>query len=54
LTRDKFEEICQPFFDKLLPPVTKALKDAKIKKAAIDEIVMVGGCTHIPQIRKII
>lgn len=54
LTRAKFEQICQPFFDRLLPPVTKALEDAKINKAAIDEIVMVGGCTYIPKVRSII
>jgi molecular chaperone DnaK (HSP70) len=54
LTRGKFEEICKPFFDRLLPPVIKALEDAKINKSAIDEIVMVGGCTYIPKVRNII
>jgi len=34
--------------------VTRALEDAKINKAAIDEIVMVGGCTYIPKVRNII
>ena len=54
LTRDNFEQICKPFFERLLPPVTRALEDAKIQKAAIDEIVMVGGCTYIPIVRDII
>lgn len=54
LTRAKFEQICHTFFDRLIPPLTKALEDAKINKAAIDEIVMVGGCTYIPKVRSII
>ena len=51
LTREFFEEMCKPIFDRILPQVTKALAEAKIEKSSIDEIVMVGGSTYIPKIR---
>ena len=54
LSRAKFEQICQPFFNKLIPIVTKALEEAKMSKAVIDEIVMVGGSTYIPKVRNIV
>ncbi|BAU62875.1 DnaK protein 2, heat shock protein 70, molecular chaperone [Stanieria sp. NIES-3757] len=50
LTRVKFEEICSDLIDRCRVPVEQALKDAKLNKEAIDEVVMVGGSTRIPAI----
>ena len=48
LTRAKFEEIIGPIVDKTEKPCKQALKDAKLKPADIDHIVLVGGTTRIP------
>ena len=54
VTRARFEEICSQHFKATLDPVLKALRDAKLDKSAIDEIVLVGGSTRIPKIQKIL
>ena len=43
-----FEELCSDLFKNTLDPVEKALRDAIMDKASIDEIVLVGGSTSIP------
>lgn len=50
LTRAKFEELCSDLIDRCRIPVEQALKDSKLSKDAIDEVVMVGGSTRIPAI----
>ncbi|MDJ0588714.1 MAG: molecular chaperone DnaK [Pleurocapsa sp. MO_226.B13] len=50
LTRAKFEELCSDLIDRCRIPVEQALKDSKLSKDAIDEVVMVGGSTRIPSI----
>ena len=50
LTRAKFEELCSDLIDRCRVPVEQALKDSKLSKDAIDEVVMVGGSTRIPSI----
>lgn len=52
LTRAHFEKICDPIFEKLRGPVTQALKDAKNPK--IDKVILVGGSTRIPKVRKLV
>ena len=52
LTRAKFEEIISPMVDKAEKPCKQALKDAKLKPSDIDHIVLVGGTTRIPLVRK--
>ena len=52
LTRAKFEEIIGPFVEKTEKPCKQALKDAKLKPADIDHIVLVGGTTRIPLVIK--
>jgi molecular chaperone DnaK len=52
LTRAKFEEIISPIVDKTEKPCKQALKDAKLKPADIDHIVLVGGTTRIPLVIK--
>jgi heat shock protein 5 len=54
LTRAKFEELNSDLFKKTLIPVEKVLKDAKISKADVDEIVLVGGSTRIPKIQQLV
>jgi len=54
LTRARFEEINADLFRNTLEPVVKALKDAKLDKKDIDEIVLVGGSTRIPKIQKML
>ncbi|KAJ3925372.1 MAG: the 70-Kda heat shock cognate protein from rattus Norvegicus in post-Atp hydrolysis state [Lentinula lateritia] len=54
LTRARFEELCQDLFRSTLDPVEKVLRDSKIDKANVHEIVLVGGSTRIPRIVKLV
>ncbi len=54
LTRAKFEELCANLIDRCRTPVENALRDAKLDKAAIDEVVLVGGSTRIPAIQEVV
>lgn len=54
LTRAKFEELNMDLFKKTLKPVEQVLKDAKVKKSEIDDIVLVGGSTRIPKVQAMI
>ena len=51
ITKSKFEEIIQPFIEKTIQCCERALLDAKIGKADIQEVVMVGGSTRIPRVK---
>jgi heat shock protein 1/8 len=52
LTRAKFDDICAGFYKKALEPVSNVLAAAKIGKAQIDEVVLVGGTTRIPKLQE--
>merc|ERR1712232_794595 len=54
ITRARFEELCSDLFKGTLEPVEEALRDAKMDKSAIHDIVLVGGSTRIPKIQKLI
>lgn len=54
LTRAKFEELNADLFKKTIGPVQTALEDSGFKKSDIHEIVLVGGSTRIPKIRKLV
>ena len=54
LTRDVFEKLCQNLIDRCRIPVEKALNDARLDKADINEIVLVGGSTRIPAIQNLV
>nr|CAI5819766.1 unnamed protein product [Callosobruchus analis] len=54
ITRARFEELCMDLFRGTLQPVEKALGDAKLDKAAIHDVVLVGGSTRIPKIQKML
>ena len=51
LTRAKFEELVGDLVQKTLKPVEEALKDAKLSKSEIDDIVLVGGQTRMPLVQ---
>merc|ERR1712119_36947 len=54
ITRARFEELCSDLFKGTLEPVEKSLRDAKMDKSSIDDIVLVGGSTRIPKIQKLL
>jgi len=54
ITRARFEEINADFFKGTLKPVDDALRDAKMKREMIDEVVLVGGSTRIPKVQKLL
>jgi len=54
ITRARFEELCSDLFRGTLTPVEKALRDSKLDKSSIDEIVLVGGSTRIPKVQKLL
>ncbi|KAI9310041.1 hsp71-like protein [Zopfochytrium polystomum] len=54
ITRARFEELCQDLFRSTLEPVEKVLRDAKMDKSAVHDIVLVGGSTRIPRVQKLV
>ncbi len=54
LTRSKFEELVGPLLQRLRHPVEQALADAKVGKGEIDEIILVGGATRVPAVKRIV
>ncbi|XP_047487952.1 heat shock 70 kDa protein-like [Penaeus chinensis] len=54
ISRARFEELCSDLFRNTLIPVEKALRDAKMDKSRVDDIVLVGGSTRIPKVQKLL
>jgi heat shock protein 1/8 len=54
ITRARFEELCADLFRGTLEPVEKSLRDAKLDKSQIHELVLVGGSTRIPKVQKLL
>uniref|UniRef100_T1IWZ9 Uncharacterized protein n=1 Tax=Strigamia maritima TaxID=126957 RepID=T1IWZ9_STRMM len=54
ITKNDFEDICSDLFDKLIGPVAKVLKDAKLPKSQVDHVVLVGACTHVPKFQQVL
>jgi len=54
ITRARFEDLCGDYFRNTLQPVEKVLRDAKMGKGDIDEVVLVGGSTRIPKVQQLI
>ena len=54
INRSKFEEMCEYLFNRTLIPVEKVLRDAKLDKNKIQDIILVGGSTRIPRIQKML
>ncbi len=54
LTRTQFEQLCSDLIDRCRVPVENALRDAKLTKSDIDEVVLVGGSTRIPAVQQVV
>ena len=54
ISREEFNKICKPHFDKFQLSLNKALSDANLKKEDISQIILVGGSTKIPRVREIV
>lgn len=54
ISRARFEELNMDLFRRCMEPVDKVLRDAKIDKGAVDDIVLVGGSIRIPKIQKLL
>ena len=54
MTRARFEDLCADLFRKTLEPVEKVLRDSKVAKSDVDEVVLVGGSTRIPKVRQLL
>jgi L1 cell adhesion molecule like protein len=54
ITRAKFESLCDSLFKKCMLPVAQVLKDAKMSKESVDEIVLVGGSSRIPRVQQLL
>ncbi|MBC7646510.1 MAG: molecular chaperone DnaK [Pseudopedobacter sp.] len=54
LTRGKFEELIGDLLKRVREPVIQALKDAKLEAKDIDEVILVGGSTRVPAVKRIV
>merc|ERR1712224_576114 len=54
ITRARFEDLNMDYFKKCMLPIEKVLKDSKLSKSQVDEIVLVGGSTRIPKIQALL
>jgi len=54
VTRSRFENLCQKYFNGCLEPVQLVLDDAKMSKDDINEVILVGGSSRIPKVRELI
>ncbi|BBG99231.1 Mediator of RNA polymerase II transcription subunit 37f [Prunus dulcis] len=54
ITRARFEEMNMDLFRKCMEPVEKCLRDSKIDKSRVDEVVLVGGSTRIPKVQQLL
>lgn len=54
LSRAKFENLCSSLFQKVMGPVERVLKDSKIGKGDVNEVVLVGGSTRIPKVQEML
>jgi Fe-S protein assembly chaperone HscA len=54
ITREEFERLIRPIVDRTLAPCRQALADAGVEVSSIDEVVLVGGSTRIPLVRRLV
>ncbi|XP_030470948.1 heat shock 70 kDa protein [Syzygium oleosum] len=54
ITRARFEELNMDLFRKCMEPVEKCLRDAKIDKSQVHDVVLVGGSTRIPKVQQLL
>ena len=54
ITRARFEDLCMDYFKKCMDPCEKVLRDSKIAKNQVHEVVLVGGSTRIPKVQNML
>ena len=54
ITRTKLEELIKPIVDKMRKPVEQAISDAKLQPSQIDKIILIGGPTRMPSVKKFV
>ncbi|RHY36889.1 hypothetical protein DYB35_007219 [Aphanomyces astaci] len=54
ITRARFEDLCSDYFRKTMEPVETVLRDAKLSKNQVNEVVLVGGSTRIPKVQQLL
>ena len=54
LTRAKFEQLVDDLVSRTIPPMEKALADAGVTKAQVDEVILVGGSSRIPKVQEVV
>lgn len=54
LTRAKFESLCEDLFKKCMGPVEQVLRDSKMSKSDINDVVIVGGSSRIPRVQALL
>ncbi|MFI5386498.1 MAG: molecular chaperone DnaK [Fimbriimonadales bacterium] len=54
LTRAKFEELTHDLMERVKNPFNRALEDAKLKPGDLDEVILVGGATRMPQVQELV
>jgi len=54
ITRAKFESLCDSLFRKCMGPVEQVLRDAKMSKDSVHDIVLVGGSSRIPRVQQLL
>merc|ERR1712070_759144 len=54
ITRARFEDLCMDYFKKCMEPCEKVLRDSKISKNEVHEVVLVGGSTRIPKVQSML
>jgi molecular chaperone HscC len=53
ITEESFATLCEPLIQRLRTPVERALRDATIKASELDSVVLAGGATRMPLVRKL-
>jgi len=54
ITQEQFETQCKPLLERLRTPIERALRDARLRTSDLDEVVLVGGATRMPIVRKLV
>ena len=54
LTQAEFEKACEPLLERLRAPIERALRDARLRVADLDEIALVGGASRMPMVRRLV
>jgi molecular chaperone HscC len=54
LALHEYEQACEPLIDRLRAPIERALRDARLRAAELDEIALVGGASRMPMVRRLV